>query len=102
MRDLRAMCRKLAENEYIGRAAEIEHSGTRERRRHACGSTSPRRVFYGIVGEQTGIQVRDAADLIAVLDDFAGVSSGSMSACAARSIRSTRPDTASSCRRSKS
>ncbi|MDU4784937.1 MAG: stage IV sporulation protein A, partial [Clostridiaceae bacterium] len=29
--------------------------------------------FYGIVGEQTGIQVRDDADLIRVLEDFAAV-----------------------------
>ena len=30
-------------------------------------------MFYGVVGEQTGIQIRDAADLIAMLDDFAGI-----------------------------
>ena len=33
----------------------------------------PETVFYGIVGEQTGIQVRDDADLIRVLEDFAAV-----------------------------
>lgn len=71
MRDLRGMCRKLAENEYIGRA-EIDHlalgSGVARLR-----IDIPEQVFYGIVGEQTGIQVKDAADLIAVLDDFAGI-----------------------------
>ena len=71
MRDIKTMCRKLEENEYIGRA-DIDQM--------ALGSgkarlkiTIPESVFYGIVGEQTGIQVKDAADLIAVLDDFAGI-----------------------------
>ena len=71
MRDLRAMCSKLAENEYISRAA-VEHLalGSGEARLRI---EIPESVFYGIVGEQTGIQIRDAADLIAMLDDFAGI-----------------------------
>ena len=71
MRDIKQMCRTLSENEYIGRA-DVDQL--------ALGSGKarlkidiPESVFYGIVGEQTGIQIRDAADLIAVLDDFAGV-----------------------------
>ena len=71
MRDLRAMCSKLTENEYISRAA-VEHLalGSGEARLRI---EIPESVFYGIVGEQTGIQIRDAADLIAMLDDFAGI-----------------------------
>ena len=71
MRDLRAMCTKIAENEYISRVS-IEHLalGSGEARLRI---EIPESVFYGIVGEQTGIQIRDAADLITMLDDFAGI-----------------------------
>lgn len=68
MRDLKEICAALAENQYIGHA-RVEQM--------ALGSGSakllvdiPESVFYGIVGEQTGICVNDAADLIAVLSDF--------------------------------
>lgn len=71
MRDVRAMCSAIAENEYIGRV-DIDQM--------ALGSGQarvridiPESVFYGIVGEQTGIHVEDAADLISVLDDFSKV-----------------------------
>lgn len=71
MRDLRELCTVLGQNEYVERA-EIGSS--------ALGSGSarirvelPERVFYEIVGEQTGVQVRDAADLMGVLSDFAVV-----------------------------
>lgn len=68
MRDVRTMCEALAKNEYIGRV-DIDHmalgSGTARLRVEV-----PESVFYGIVGEQTGIQITDAADLIGVLDDF--------------------------------
>ncbi|MDY3617974.1 stage IV sporulation protein A [Agathobaculum sp.] len=69
MRDVRAMCAALAENDYIGRA-DIDSLalGSGEARLRV---EIPESVFYGIVGEQTGVQVRDAADLIRVLDDFA-------------------------------
>jgi len=71
MCDIKTMCRSLTENEYIGRV-EIENMAL------GIGKTRlrvdiPESVFYGIVGEQTGITVHDAADLIAVLDDFSEV-----------------------------
>lgn len=71
MRDVQKLCRTLEENEYVERAS-VDNM--------ALGSGSaivrvdvPETVFYGIVGEQTGIQVRDDADLIRVLEDFAAV-----------------------------
>ena len=71
MRDLHAMCDKLAENEYISRASIVHLAlGSGQARLHI---EIPESVFYGVVGEQTGIQIRDAADLIAMLDDFAGI-----------------------------
>ena len=71
MRDIRQLCQTLSENEYIGRA-DIDQMalGTGKAQLRI---DIPESVFYGIVGEQTGIQVQDAADLIAVLDDFAGI-----------------------------
>ena len=71
MRDVKALCAALSENEYIDRADVDQMTlGTGQARLRV---DVPERVFYGIVGEQTGIQVQDAADLIAVLDDFAKV-----------------------------
>lgn len=71
MRDIKQMCSKLEDNEYIDRV-DID--------RMALGNGKarlridiPESVFYGIVGEQTGLHVEDAADLIAALDDFAKV-----------------------------
>ena len=71
MRDVQKLCRTLEENEYVERAS-VDNM--------ALGSGSavvrvdvPETVFYGIVGEQTGIQVRDDAVLIRVLEDFAAV-----------------------------
>ena len=71
MRDVQKLCRTLEENEYVERAS-VDNM--------ALGSGSavvrvdvPETVFYSIVGEQTGIQVRDDADLIRVLEDFAAV-----------------------------
>ena len=68
MRDVQKLCRTLEENEYVERAS-VDNM--------ALGSGSavvrvdvPETVFYGIVGKQTGIQVRDDADLIRVLEDF--------------------------------
>lgn len=71
MRDLPGLCHALAENEHIARAAidRLELGSGRARLRVEI----PEQVFYGIVGEQTGVQVEDAADLIAVLEDFASV-----------------------------
>ncbi|WNX82988.1 stage IV sporulation protein A [Agathobaculum sp. NTUH-O15-33] len=71
MRDIRAMCGVLAENEYIGRATVDQLAlGTGQAQ---LRFDIPESVFYGIVGEQTGIHIGDAADLIAVLDDFSKV-----------------------------
>lgn len=71
MRDIRLMCKELEKNEHVGHA-DIDQL--------ALGSGKarlrvdiPESVFYGIVGEQTGIHVEDAADLITVLDDFSRV-----------------------------
>ena len=71
MRDMQQICRKIGENEYVG-WVEVD--------RLALGSGEarlrvdiPETVFYGIVGEQTDIQVRDAADLIGVLGEFAAI-----------------------------
>lgn len=71
MRGIRELCRALSENEYIDRV-DVEYMAL------GAGKSRlrvdiPESVFYSIVGEQTGIQVRDAADLIAVLDDFSEV-----------------------------
>jgi len=71
MRDIRDMSKTLEENDYIGRV-DISHMalGTGRARLRI---EVPESVFYGIVGEQTGLQVEDAADLIAALDDFSKV-----------------------------
>ena len=71
MRDIRAICRNIAENEYIGRV-DVEQLAL------GTGAAQlkvdiPESVFYGIIGEQTGICVRDAADLIAMLDEFSQI-----------------------------
>ncbi len=71
MRDIRVMCDTLSENEYIDHA-EIAQLTLGSGRAH-INIEIPESVFYGIVGEQTGIKVQDAADLIGVLDDFAKI-----------------------------
>ncbi len=70
-RDVQKLCRTL-------RKGRIRRAGERETIwRRQCSAVVredvPETVFYGIVGEQTGIQVRDDADLIRVLEDFAAV-----------------------------
>lgn len=68
MRDIKELCEALTENEYIGQVKICQMSLGNGK---ACVSVEiPEHVFYNIVGEQTGITVRDAADLIKVLDDF--------------------------------
>lgn len=71
MRDIKGICQKISENEYIGRV-DIDQLalGTGAAHIHV---EIPEQVFYGIVGEQTDIQVRDAADLIGVLGEFANI-----------------------------
>lgn len=71
MRDIKTMCAALAENDYIGRV-DIEHMALGSGRAR-LRIDIPESVFYGVVGEQTGIEIDDAADLIAVLDDFSKV-----------------------------
>nr|WP_297172407.1 stage IV sporulation protein A [uncultured Agathobaculum sp.] len=71
MRDLRGICHQLAENDYIENAAiDYLALGSGEAR---LKIEIPDRVFYGIIGEQTGIQIKDAADLIGMLSDFADI-----------------------------
>lgn len=71
MRDIRTLCQALAKNEYISRVDIVQL---------ALGSGGahlnvdiPESVFYSIIGEQTGIEINDAADLIAMLDDFSKI-----------------------------
>ncbi len=71
MRDVQALCRALESNEYVKRAGVDSM---------ALGNGSavvhvdlPETVFYDIVAEQTGIAIRDAADLMRMLEDFAAV-----------------------------
>ncbi len=71
MRDVHTFCEALEQNEYIGGAAVDQLSLGEGRARVRIHI--PDEVFYHIIGEQTGVQVRDAADLIAVLDDFAKI-----------------------------
>lgn len=69
MRDVKAMCAALTQNEYIGRVSVDQMAlGTGVAKLQV---NIPESVFYGIVGEQTGIKVTDAADLINVLEEFA-------------------------------
>lgn len=71
MRDVRSICSKIGQNEYIGRV-DIDQMALGNGK--ACVRIEiPEQVFYGIIGEQTKIRVQDAADLIAVLGDFAEV-----------------------------
>ena len=71
MRDLRGICHQLAENDYIENATiDYLELGSGEAR---LKIEIPDRVFYGIIGEQTGIQIKDAADLIGMLSDFADI-----------------------------
>ena len=71
MRDVRTLCSKLTENQYIGRS-DIEWMSLGSGKARVRVEI-PESVFYGIVGEQTGIRIQDAADLIAVLDDFSKI-----------------------------
>ena len=71
MRDVQKLCRTLEENEYVERAS-VDNMAL-GRGSAVVRVDVPETVFYGIVGEQTGIQVRDDADLIHVLEDFATV-----------------------------
>ena len=71
MRDLEAVCDHLRENEYIETAAvqqlDLGHGTAR------LLVTVPESVFYGIVEDETGVHIADAADLISVLGDFSKI-----------------------------
>ena len=71
MRDLAGICDTLCESEYIASAAAQQLD-------LGCGTARiraevPDSVFYGIVEQETGVHITDAADLISVLRDFAGI-----------------------------
>lgn len=71
MRVLQKMCQDLAENPYVTNA-KVEEMQLGE----GCARVAvevPESVFYSIIGEQTGVTVKDSADLIAILDDFTTV-----------------------------
>lgn len=69
MRDIKGMCQALSENDYVERASVANMAlGTGSAR---LDVEIPESVFYGVVGEQTGIEIQDAADLISVLGEFA-------------------------------
>ena len=71
MRDIKDICQKISENEYIGRV-DIDQLALGTGVAH-IRIEIPEQVFYSIVAEQTDIQVRDAADLIGVLGEFANI-----------------------------
>ena len=71
MRDLAGICDTLCGSEYIASAAAQQLD-------LGCGTARirvevPESVFYGIVEQETGVHITDAADLISVLRDFAGI-----------------------------
>ena len=71
MRDLAGICDTLCGSEYIASAAA-------QQLELGCGTARirvevPESVFYGIVEQETGVHITDAADLISVLRDFAGI-----------------------------
>ena len=71
MRDIKDICQKISENEYIGRV-DIDQLALGTGAAHIRVEI-PEQVFYSIVAEQTDIQERDAADLIGVLGEFANI-----------------------------
>lgn len=65
MRDLRAAAGQIAENGYVSDAQVADMDlGTGKARLKV---TLPGTVFYGIVAEQTGVDIHDDADLIPLL-----------------------------------
>lgn len=71
MRSVEQMCAKLAENEYIT-AARVDALRLGEGVAQIAVDV-PQSVFYGVVSEQTGIQIRDEADLIPMLRELSRV-----------------------------
>lgn len=71
MRDMDACCEALSETEYV----TASHVDTMDL---GAGSvritmTVPQSIFYQIAGEQTGLEIRDDADLIPLLTRLAGI-----------------------------
>lgn len=71
MRDLAAASEQISQNEYIISAAvcdmNLGNGNVRLR------IDIPSEVFYGVVGEQTGVSIRDEADLIPILGELSAV-----------------------------
>lgn len=68
MRDLSAAAAAITQNEYVSASAVSDMnlgSGNARLRVEV-----PSEVFYGIVGEQTGVDIRDEADLIPILAEL--------------------------------
>ena len=69
MRDMKNVVELLAQNEYVATASvsgmNLGSGKVRVR------VELPSEVFYGIVGEQTGVDIRDEADLIPILAELA-------------------------------
>lgn len=71
MRLIEAMCARLAENEYIN-AAKVDALQLGEGVAQIAVDV-PQSVFYGVVSEQTGIEIRDEADLIPMLRELSRI-----------------------------
>ena len=68
MRDMKSAAGEIAQNEYVSAAAVSDMNlGSGNARLRV---DVPSEVFYGIVGEQTGVTIRDEADLIPILADL--------------------------------
>lgn len=71
MRLIEKMCARLAENEYIN-AAKVDALQLGEGIAQIAVDV-PQSVFYGVVSEQTGIEIRDEADLIPMLRELSRI-----------------------------
>ncbi len=71
MRLIEQMCARLAENEYIN-SAKVDALQLGEGIAQIAVDV-PQSVFYGVVSEQTGIEIRDEADLIPMLRELSRI-----------------------------
>ncbi len=71
MRLVEQMCAQLAENEYIT-SARVDALQLGEGVAQIAVDV-PQSVFYGVVSEQTGIEIRDEADLIPMLRELSRI-----------------------------
>ncbi|WP_087064658.1 stage IV sporulation protein A [Intestinibacillus massiliensis] len=68
MRDMQSAAKAIGENEYVAASAVSDMNlGSGNVRLHV---DVPNEVFYKIVGEQTGVNIRDEADLIPILAEL--------------------------------